>query len=214
MSLQMELAGAAYKLTAEVMRVKKGENVLILGDTGSDERVMKATANACAILGAKPSVMWFEANPGMAMDPPEPVIGAWNNADVVIEYCTSYLNYSKAFDEMMKKGRVRYTCLPAMNVDSMIRTIGKVNIPVVLRLGDKLVELTQKANKVRITNDAGTDIVGYNKGRPVFQHGGIAEKPGSVMLCGQVGLNPVEETINGVIAVDGWEWNVGFPNSH
>jgi leucyl aminopeptidase (aminopeptidase T) len=30
------------------------------------------------------------------------------------------------------------------------------------------------------------------------------------MLGGQVGWNPVEETINGIIAIDGWEWNVGI----
>jgi len=49
MSLHMELAAAAYKLASEVMRVEKGESVLILADTASDEKVVKATANACAI---------------------------------------------------------------------------------------------------------------------------------------------------------------------
>jgi hypothetical protein len=45
----MELAAAAYKLASEVMRIKKGESVLIYGDTASDEHVMKATAEACAL---------------------------------------------------------------------------------------------------------------------------------------------------------------------
>ena len=210
MSFDMELARATYKLASDVMRVKKGESVLIVADTTSDERIVRATADACTILGAKAEVMWFKTNPEVTMDPPEPVIAAMNSTDVMIEYCVNYLNYSKAYDNMMRKGRVRYICLTGMTVESIVRTIEKVNVPVVVELGDKLVELTRKANKVRVTNSSGTDITGYNKGRPVSQPGGIADKPGPYMLCGQVAWNPTEETINGVIAVDGWEWNVGI----
>ncbi len=210
MSLHMELASAAYRLVSEVMLIRKGESVLVYADTASDERVVKATADACSIIGAKAAVMWFETNPEVTMDPPDPVIGAMNNADVLIEFCINYLLYSPAYDAMMKKGRTRYICLTGMNVESMVRTIGKVAYPTMLKLGDKLVELTKKADKVRITNSAGTDVTAYNRGRPVSQTGEIAKKPGQYMLGGQVGWNPVEETINGVIAVDGWEWNVGF----
>lgn len=210
MSFHMELAAAAYKLASEVMRVKKGESVLIYADTASDEKVVKATANACTILGAKTAVMWFETNPEVTMDPPEPVIAAMNNADVLIEFCVNYVFYSKAYDNMIKKDRARYICLTGMTAESMIRSIGKANFPAMLKLGDRLVELTQGADKVRITNPAGTNIVGHNRGRRVFQTGGIAEKPGQYMLAGQAGWNPLEGTIDGVIAVDGWEWNVGI----
>jgi leucyl aminopeptidase (aminopeptidase T) len=191
----MELAGVAYKLATEVMWVKKGESVLILADTASDENVVKATADACAILGAKAAVMWFETNPAVTMDPPEPVIAAMNNADVLIEFCVNYLLYSKAYDDIIKKNRVRYICLAGMNVASIVRTIGKVNAPLVIKLGDKLVELTQAADKVHIKNAAGTDIVGYNRGRRVSQLGGIAKKPGPYMLCGQVGWIPMRKLL-------------------
>ncbi|MCJ7759801.1 hypothetical protein MUP59_01495 [Candidatus Bathyarchaeota archaeon] len=210
MSLHMELAEAAYKLASEVMLVKKGESVLVYADTASDGNVVKATADACSILGAKTAVIWFKTNPEVTMDPPEPVIAAINNADVLIEYCVNYLLYAPFYDGMMKKGRARYICLTGMNVESIVRTIGKVDYPKMLKFGDKLVELTKKADKIRITNAAGTDVTAYNRGRPVLQPGEIAKKPGQYMLGGQVCWNPVEETIDGVIAVDGWEWNVGF----
>ncbi len=209
MSLHMELANAAYKLATQVMLIKKGESVLILADTSSDENIVKATADACALLGAKATVAWFETTPVVAMDPPEPVIAAMNNCDVLIEYCVNYINYSNAYFNMIKKGKVRYLCLTGMNVPSIVRTIGKVDVPTVIKLGDKLVELTKNADKVHITNSAGTNIVGYNRGRPVGQPGTIATKPGAYMLCGQVAWNPTEETINGTIAIDGWEWNIG-----
>jgi leucyl aminopeptidase (aminopeptidase T) len=210
LSFEMELAVATHKLASDVMRVQKGESVLIVADTASDERIVKATADACSVLGAKATVVWFKTNPVVTMDPPEPVIAAMNGTDVMIEYCVNYLNYSKSYEEMMKKSRVRYICLTGMTVESIVRTIEKVNVPVVVELGDKLVELTRKADKVRVTNSSGTDITGFNRGRPVSQPGGIADKPGPYMLCGQVAWNPVEETINGTIAVDGWEWNVGI----
>lgn len=53
MSFDMELARATYKLASDVMRVKKGESVLIVADTASDERIVRATADACTILGRK-----------------------------------------------------------------------------------------------------------------------------------------------------------------
>ncbi len=178
---------------------QKGESVRILADTASDENVVKATADACAFLGAKAAVMRFETNPAMTIDPPEPVIAAMNNADVLIEFCVNYLLYSKAYDDMIKKNRVRYIRLTGMNVASIVRTIDKVKIPLVITPSDKLVELTQAADKVHIKNAAGTDIVDYNRGRRVSQPGGIAKKPGPYMPCGQVGWNSHEETTNSVI---------------
>jgi hypothetical protein len=65
--LLMELAGAAYKLVSEVMRVTKGANVLIVADTATGEDIVKATADACAILGAKAAVMWFQTRAALSL---------------------------------------------------------------------------------------------------------------------------------------------------
>ena len=210
MSLHMELAEAAYKLASEVMLVKKGESVLVYADTASDGNVVKATADACSILGAKTAVIWFKTNPEVTMDPPEPVIAAINNADVLIEYCVNYLLYAPFYDGMMKKGRARYICLTGMNVESIVRTVGKVDYPKMLKFGDKLVELTKKADKIRITNAAGTDVTAYNRGRPVLPPGEMEQKPGQYILARQVGWNPVEGTTKRAIAVDVWEWTASF----
>ncbi len=212
MSMRVELAMAAHKLASDILRLKAGEDVVIIADSGSDEDVVKATANATAIVGAKSTVLNYPMNPAVTMDPPLPVIAAMNEADVVIEFCQKYFFYSKAYDEMNKRNKVRYICLTGMNVESMIRSIGSVDVKKTIKFGDKLAALTQAAKKIRVTNPSGTDIVGHNRGRVVSQTGGIATKPGTYMLIGQVGWNPVEETINGVIAADAWEWNVGFIN--
>ena len=207
---EYELAKAAHKLVSEMLKLKPGEIIAVTADTESDPRVVDATAAAAFAVGAKPMVIWNPSSLGVGkaadpMLPGEALVGALSKVDAWVEYNNQWIFYSKAYDDMIKKNRVRCICLTGMNVASIVRTIGKVNVPLVIKLGDKLVELTQAADKVHIKNAAGTDIVGYNRGRRVSQPGGIAEKPGPYMLCGQVGWNPVEETINGVVAIDGWE---------
>jgi len=210
MSVTLDVAPAAYKLCSDIMKIKKGEQVAIMADSGSDPLVVNATAEACAILGAKPTIVWYPMTPKVTMDPTPPAIAAMNTADVVIEFCASYFFYGKAYEEMDASGKTRYLCLTGMNAASMIRSIGKIDVQKTVEFGDEFVRVVKAADEIHITTDAGTDLVANNRGRKVYQTGGIATQPGTYMLIGQVAWNPVEETMNGTIAVDGWEWNVGF----
>lgn len=213
MSLNVELGPAAHKLASQILRLRKDEDVALVADSGCDPAVVNATAEACLTIGAKPTVIWYPMNPRVTMDPPEPVIAAMNSADVVVEFCTRYFFYGEAFDEMMQRGKVRYLNLTGMNTESMIRSIGRIDVQKTIDFGDKLVEVLKSSDEIHVTASAGTDLTAHNRGRKVYQTGGIVDKPDTYMLIGQVAWNPVEETINGTIAVDGWEWNVGFINT-
>ncbi|MFD7716879.1 hypothetical protein [Streptomyces sp. NPDC059814] len=204
--LSFELALAARKLVEEVMLVKRGEHVVLTGDTSSDRRVIEATAQAVAAAGAHPVVVWYETLPGASMEPPRPVAGAIADADVWIEFAVSYLMHSEAFRTAMANG-CRYTNLTAMDVQMLVATVGRPDFQGVIRLGKALVALLEAADEVRITSANGTDLVGRNGDRPINLRGKPAEKPGeTVMLSGQISWNPLEETQEGVLVFDGALW--------
>lgn len=209
--LDLELAISAYKLVKEIMKVKEGEEVVITADTGSDWRVVEATAKAAAQIGAKPIVAWYRAPPGVgkAADPHLPLKALKAMlpvSDVWIEFNKSWLLYSTPYEEAMKAGKTRYICLVGMDTEMMVRNIGKVNVPLLYEFQKKLAEITRKSKHMRITSPAGMDVEFDNDpSRPVLVEGEVSG-PGEYMLFGQVDWAPVEDSINGVIVFDGSVW--------
>ncbi len=204
--LSYEVAGAARKLVADVMLAKPGEHVAITADTSSDPRVVEATAQAAYAAGAVPSVLWYQTVLGSGVEPPRPIAAAIAEADVWIEYAVGYALYSNAYRRAMEQG-TRYICLSGMDVDLMVRSVGRVNYPKMVAMGEALVRLLSAAREVRITSPAGTDLVADNGGRYVRHSGKLADTPGEpIMLGGQVSWCPIEETINGRIVFDGAIW--------
>jgi 2,5-dihydroxypyridine 5,6-dioxygenase len=202
----LELAKAANILVRDMLKVKEGENVLIYGDTSSDEAVLKAVAEAVHVAGATPVVVVFETKPEVDMPPPKPLAAAMKQADVIVEFAKMYLIHTEAYREALKAG-ARAMCLSGIDTGSLVRCIGRVYYPYMVALGDKLSNLVAKGNKMRITNSSGTDISFENGGRKIFHFTGVAEKPGtSYMLGGQVGWCPLEDTINGTLVIDGSIW--------
>jgi leucyl aminopeptidase (aminopeptidase T) len=185
--------------------VKKGEEVLIYGDTASDEAVMRATASAVLTAGATPTVMLYQTKRNPMEEPPKTLAAAMMSADVAVEYSMQYILYTKAQVESIKKQRA-YICLCGCDTEAMVRTIGMVNYVKMNELGDKLAELTGKADEIRITSPAGTDFTGKIGGRPVENYGAAADKRKYIMLGGQVGWSCIEETQNGILVFDGYVW--------
>ncbi|WP_020573153.1 hypothetical protein [Actinopolymorpha alba] len=204
--LAYEAAVGARKLVEQIMLVKPGEDVVLTADTSTDARVVELTAQAVAAAGATPTVVWYETRPTSAMEPPGPVAGAIARSDVWIEFALAYIMHSDAFRAAMASG-TRYANLTGMDVQMLVNTIARVDFPGVMELGRALCGLLEKADEVRITTPAGTDLRARNGGRPINLRGKPAEKPGeTVMLAGQISWNPLEETQEGVLVFDGAVW--------
>jgi len=209
--LSLELKQAAYKLVKEVLKVESGENVVITIDTAGDWRVAEAVAEATYIVGGKPLLTWYAAPPavGKAADPYlplQPLAEMLKVSDAWIELNKSWLLYSTAYEEAMKAGKTRYICLVGMTADMIVRTIGRVNIPVLYEFQRRLAEITHSAERIRVTSPAGMNVEFDNDpSRPVLVEGEISG-PGEYMLFGQVDWAPIEESINGKIVFDGSVW--------
>jgi len=202
--LNWEIFQAAKKIISDIMRVESGESVLITADTTTDIRVGQALASAALNVGAKPSIMTFQASLDKAImiEPTPPVAEAIKATDVWIEL-DYQLFYTRAWKAAMDAGTRQLTAA-AMDVKMLINTIGRVDYPKMVKLGQTICDLINASREMRITSPAGTELVMNTGGRVAEQSGAYADRKGiSVMLGGQTSLCPVEETINGTLVFDG-----------
>lgn len=204
--LNFEAQRGARTLIEEIMLVKPGENVVITADTASDQRVVDVTAAAAFAAGANPVVIRYATSSTSAAEPPAPIAAAVAAADVWIEYQLGYIMHSNAFRAALANG-ARYINLTGMDVQMLVDTVARVDYAEVTELGWALVRLIEKADEIRITSPAGTDVTAKIGGRPINLRGLPATQPGqSVMLSGQISFNPLEETQNGTVVFDGGAW--------
>ncbi|MCK5245749.1 hypothetical protein KAR02_02550, partial [Candidatus Bipolaricaulota bacterium] len=201
-----ELAAAAHKVVKEIMLVQPGETVVITADTQSDLRVVHATAQAAMIVGAHPVVIWYETRPNAQMEPFQPVAAAVQASDVWIEYAVQYTLYTDTRRAATAKG-CRYAAFCGLDASALVGTIGQVDYPTMLRMGERLVELTQNVEEFSVTTSRGTDLRLSNRGAVVWQSGCLGDKRGvEVMLGGQVVWLPEESSVQGTLVVDGSIW--------
>jgi len=202
----VELALAAHKLVIEVRPVEIGQQVLITVDSSADMRVAKATAGAVFAQGGIPSIAIYPSLPAPMDTLPKPVSNAAAAADIWFDFAVAYQLYSPAYHAALENGCV-YVCLAGMDVDMMVRTIGKVNYPPMKKMANLLYKLSQEAETVRVTSPAGTDMtMKIDKAGDHFweeppEQGGFPQ-----MLGGQSGFMAFRESYEGVLIFDGTIW--------
>ena len=206
---EFELGKAADILARELFKLRPGETIVITADTESDARVVEATARAAFSAGAKPMVIWLASPQGVGkaadpMLPQEALVGALKEADAWVEFNNQWLLYSTTYDIVMEENeRLRYLCLVGMNVDMMVRCIGRIDYPTLAEFITILSDMTVKAKELHVTTPAGTDVVFRNMEGATAPLRGFPDKPGSHMMAGQIGWRIVRESANGKIVFDG-----------
>jgi leucyl aminopeptidase (aminopeptidase T) len=200
-----ELTAAALKLVTVVRPVGPGQQVLISVDSAGDMRAARATAGAVQAVGGVPTLVSYPTLPEPMSEPPRPLAQAALGADVWIDFAVAYQLYSPAYHAAVAKGCI-YVCLTGMDVDMMVRTIGRVLYPPMEEMGRVLYRMSQAAETIRLTTLLGTDLrmTVDKKGDPFWEeekHGGYAQ-----MLGGQTGPMAHRESFEGVLVCDGTIW--------
>ncbi len=204
--LQIELAAAAHKLVTDFRPLRPGQQVLISADTASDLRVVHAVAGAVQTVGASPTVVWYPTLPEPMMEPPLPVSQAAAAADVWLDFAVAYQLYSPTYTRAIENGCI-YVCLTGMDVDMLVRTVGRVPHDPLRRLADWLYRRSQAAESVHVTSPAGTDLwmkidkAGDPFWEPPPEKGGYPQ-----MLGGQSGFMAHRESYEGILVFDGTLW--------
>jgi leucyl aminopeptidase (aminopeptidase T) len=202
-----ELGLAAHKLVTEIVPIKPGKQVLITGDTGSDARVIQAVARATYAVGGIPTVIWHPMLPGTMQEPPTPVLKAVTGSNVWFDFAVAYLQYGPAYFAAIESNSI-YVALTGMDVDMLVRTVGRPKSQPLIDMAKYLYLESQKADTIRIATPAGTDFtvkVDHDFDDPPWPP---EEKSGgySQMLTGQSWFNVVRESTEGLLVFDGVIW--------
>lgn len=205
----MEVARAADFLCRNVLEIKPGENIVLYCDTGSDMRVVNATAAAIHTLGAIPVIVRFNTHQDIDLPMPKAVRAAILASDVTIEYSACGYVHSPIWREAREAG-VAMVCYVGMNVDMMVRTLDPDLYNKIQEFGAAYREVLSKAKSgYRITSPAGTDITmkvrpprAPTAGAPPAR----ARRRRGGMLVGQGYLMADMKSVNGTIVFDGAIW--------
>lgn len=206
---EYELGKTAQKIASELFKLRPGETFIVTADTESDARVVNALATAAFSIGAKPMVIWTPTplGVGKAADatlPVDSLTAALKAADAWVEVNNKYLLYSTPFEVAERENKkLRYLNLSGMNVDMLVRTIGRVDMQALGEFQGKLTAMIKAAKKIRLTSPAGEDVeMEFDPNAPVVNDVGFADTPGPHFLSGQ--LTPgYSSSVNGMIVFDG-----------
>jgi leucyl aminopeptidase (aminopeptidase T) len=152
-----ELTAAASRLVTEVRPIRPGQQVLVTVDSAGDMRAARATAGAVAAVGGVPTLVSYPTLPEPMAEPPRPLARAVLGADVWFDFAVAYQLYSPAYHAAVANGCI-YVCLTGMDVDMMVRTIGRVPYAPMEEMARVLYRMSQAADTIRLTSPAGTDL--------------------------------------------------------
>ncbi len=198
----LELAAAARRMVDEILEVKPGQRVVITTDSHTDERVVRASAAAVFAAGALPIRIDYPLARSPLEEMPAPIAAAVAAADIWIELTIGCTVYTSAWQAAVDAG-VQYYGPNGVDVDGMVRCIGRTDVRLIEELGRRLEQLLIGAT-MRVTSAAGSDITFTNPKTPLaaFRMRANAEKI-PIMLAGQISWTPVEETMAGILVADG-----------
>lgn len=154
--------------------VKRGENVLILTDTLSEERIVQAIAAMCKSQGADVVTMVMKPRDWPMQEPPDTVAQAMCSADIIFTVIYYSISHTRASIIARLEYGARYINLPTLSMDSLKSEAVKFPAPVIAKIYDKVHEIWGRAKKIHITAENGTDVTGnilskfYTGGMPHF----------------------------------------------
>lgn len=200
----------AARILKTSLAVKPAEKFLVITDEETYpigraffEAGRRANAEACLAL--------IRERTHHGEEPPLPVSAAWKACDAYIaptKYSLTHTQARKAATEAGARGATMPGIVPSMFGAGAITA----DYSAVGRLSEKMGSVMDKADKVRITSRAGTDLSFSIKGRVVERDTGILVKPGGFgnLPAGEAYVAPVEGTAEGTLVVDGSIASVGM----
>jgi 2,5-dihydroxypyridine 5,6-dioxygenase len=182
--------------------VKPGENVVISTDTNK-LRIAEALAAAAYAVDAVPTIVMITPPGAHGAQPPAPVVGACARADVFFLPTTWSQTHTDARIEAIKNG-ARGATMCEVTEDALCVGGILADFEECDRVGRRLGEALSKAQTMRMTSSAGTDISGEVKGRPVQYETGLFREPGTFAALpnSEINISPLEGTAEGVVVAD------------
>lgn len=199
-----ELLRAAEVLLLELMRVRRGEQVLITTDPATDAAVAQAIFAVAGRAGARPMVSTAPQLPyqGQLADPYIPAAQALlaKSCDVWVDLTFPYFAGSHAHDEAMKTKRVRYMLGGDMDAGAFHRLFALVDYDRYFAMQQQFDRVFTEGRRCRITTPLGTDV-SFTLGKPGLAKPRHADQPGMYVVPGTCSIPPDVKTVKGTLVV-------------
>ena len=201
---QIEMIRGARKLVDDCTKVKEGEIVFIITDTGMPFSIAETIAMAARERGAEVMISLMSPQAVEGNDPPLPIVQAMQSADVIFMACSRSIFHSPSRVQASKNG-ARGISVTEFTEDDMFRGAIEANFLETKELIEKVSEKLRGASEARITSPAGTDLYLDLKGRQdgVAALNNLCHEPGLFgVLILEASTSPNVGTAQGTIVCD------------
>jgi len=188
----------------QCLGVSAGEQVVLITDDGTDERVVAGLFESVAAHDGIPILARMPTPRLPGAEPPGAVAATMRAADAVIELTSLFIGSSQARRRATERG-VRYLAMPGVRTETF-RQGGPLDVDFERLRADaeRVGTAWSSARTFRLTSRGGTDLRGSVDGRPGRVLHGMAREPGSYMAPPDIesGTAPVEGTASGTVVID------------
>lgn len=205
----LKLQKAARIALKEYMGLEEGETLLVLTDELLRE-IGQALFEAGQIISKEAIYVEIKSREINGQEPPEQVAELMKSVDVVVAPTSKSLTHTKARREASKLG-VRVGTMPNITVDTMIRCLNP-NVDKVIETTNVVFEAFNDVKNVTVTSKRGTNLSFSIDGRKAIASTGVLKNIGESgnIPSGEVYIAPIEESVNGLLVIDGSIANIGL----
>ena len=151
----MSLVDGARTIIEQCLNVQDGEEVLVVND-GNDADLIDALFEVLDDRDVEATYIEYEEPENHGEEPPEKVAEAMKEADVVIAPTIKSLSHTNARKEANKAG-TRVATLPTVSKEIWNSSL-QADYDEVKRITEKVYDLLEEADEVRIETPSGTDL--------------------------------------------------------
>jgi leucyl aminopeptidase (aminopeptidase T) len=189
------------------LNLNAGDRVLIVTDTSTDPLLTQAFTVAAVAVDALPVVTMRPPLPYHHADLDPITLAAMDEADLVHLLTTRATLHSPTGHRKQLEG-VKFLASEQLTVAMLQEGAATADYEAMGGVAQQLYDVLQEGKSIHLTTPGGTDIVGDITGRPSWICAGrVEENPGlDLNACGfpdgEVGMAPIEETIEGTVVWD------------
>jgi leucyl aminopeptidase (aminopeptidase T) len=196
-------------VVADCLGVRAGENVLVLTDP-KKRAIAERLVERARALSAEVLLVEMSERETHGSEPPPAVAAAMMACDVFIAPTSKSVSHTESRRAASEAG-VRAATMPDITEEMLERTM-KADLVGLRRRSAALAEALTSGDHVRVTSQAGTDVVFQISGRTGIADDGDLRGPGAFgnLPPGEGFIAPLEDRTSGVIVFDGSIWPIGL----
>ncbi|MCW9065821.1 MAG: aminopeptidase [Ignavibacteriaceae bacterium] len=212
MKTDEKMTGVAVQALKELFDISSNDRVLILTDIHC-KRIAEAFRNACKEFGSHVESFEINEQNRPLKELPEMLLKMLTGSSIVLNIFKAYseeipfrIKWIFKVEEIKK---IKMGHMPGITEDMMLRSVN-VDYNKMGAVSDSLLRSLQKADKIHITTEEGTDLILGVKDRPFTGEIGVEQSEMINLPCGEVYCAPLETEAEGVVVFNASIGDIGL----